>query len=78
MSKNIEQSVKTLMAAVFNVDAASIDDASSMDNTPGWDSANHINLVLALEEEFNIAFDAAELESMASYFDIVQTVSAKL
>jgi acyl carrier protein len=77
MSKNIEQTIKDLMAIVLNIDAAKIDDDTSMDNTPGWDSANHINLVLALEEEFSISFEVAEFESMVSYFDIVQVVGAK-
>jgi len=49
-----------------------------MDNTPGWDSANHINLVLALEEEFSISFEVSEFEMMTTYFDVVQVVSAKI
>ncbi len=77
MSKNIEQTIKDLMAIVLNTDAAKIDDGTSMDNTPGWDSANHINLVLALEEEFSISFEVSEFEGMVSFFDIVQVVGAK-
>jgi acyl carrier protein len=78
MSKNIEQTVKELMAIVLNIDAASIDDSTSMDNTPGWDSANHISLVLALEEEFSISFEVSEFELMVSFFDIVQVVGSKI
>jgi len=78
MSKNVEQTIRDLMAIVLNMDAAKIDDGTSMDNTPGWDSANHINLVLALEEEFSISFEVSEFEMMTSYFDVVQVVSAKI
>jgi len=78
MSKNVEQTIRDLMAIVLNTDAAKIDDGTSMDNTPGWDSANHINLVLALEEEFSISFEVSEFEMMTSYFDVVQTVTAKI
>ena len=49
-----------------------------MDNTPGWDSANHINLILALEDEFSISFEVSEFELMVSYCDLVQVVEAKL
>ena len=49
-----------------------------MDNTEAWDSANHISMMLALEDEFGISFDVSEIESMTSYFDVVQTVAAKL
>jgi len=78
MARNVEQAVKDVMAIVLNIDAAGIDDNTSMDNTPGWDSANQINLVLALEEEFSISFDVSEFELMVSYFDVVQVVSSKL
>jgi len=78
MSKNVEQTIREVMAIVLNIDAQRIDDDTSMDNTPGWDSANHINLVLALEEEFSVSFEVAELEMMTSYFDIVGVVGSKL
>lgn len=78
MSKNVEQTVKELMSIILNMDADKIDDSTSMDNTPGWDSANHINLVLALEEEFSISFEVSEFELMVSYFDVVQVVVAKI
>ena len=78
MSKNVEQTVKELMSIIMNMDADKIDDSTSMDNTPGWDSANHINLVLALEEEFSISFEVSEFELMVSYFDVVQVVVAKI
>lgn len=78
MSKNVEQSIKDLMSIVLNIDAAKIDDDTSMDNTPGWDSANQINLVVALEEEFSISFEVSEFELMTSFFEIVQVVNAKL
>lgn len=78
MSKNVEETIKELMAIILNIDAAKIDDGTSMDSTPGWDSANHINLILALEEEFSISFEVSEFELMTSFFDIVQIVAAKL
>ena len=61
MSKNVEQIIKDVMAVVLNIDAGEINDDTSVDNTPGWDSANHINLVLALEEELSISFEVTEL-----------------
>ena len=78
MPKNVEQMVRDVMSIILNLNAAEINDNTSIDNTPGWDSANHINLVLALEEEFSISFEVSEFELMVSYFDVVQVVSAKL
>jgi acyl carrier protein len=78
MSKNVEQTIRDVMAIVLSIDAGKIDDDTSMDNTPGWDSANHINLVLALEEEFSISFEVTELETMISFYEIVGVVGSKL
>lgn len=78
MPKDVEQTIRDLMSIILNIDAAKIDEGTSMDNTPGWDSTNQINLILALEEEFSISFDVSEFELMVSYFDIVQVVGAKM
>ena len=78
MPKNVDQSIRELMSIILNIDAARIDDGTSMYNTPGWDSANHINLILALEDEFSISFEVSEFELMVSFFDLVQVVEAKL
>jgi len=78
MSRNVEQIIKDVMAVVLNIDPAKIDDDTGMDNTPGWDSANHINLVLALEEELSISFEATEFEMMTSYYEIMGVVGSKL
>ena len=78
MEENLEQAVKRVMSDILNIRFDSIDDSTSTDNTDSWDSANHIQLVLALEEEFSISFDVSELEAMLSYPDILHFVQSKL
>lgn len=78
MQQDLEIAIKRVMADVLDLDANAIHDDTAIDNTPRWDSANHIQLMLALEEEFSISFDVTEIESMLSFFDIVQLVQSKL
>lgn len=78
MPDDIERRIRNIMADLLRLDAATIGESTGMDNTEAWDSANHISMMLALEDEFGISFDVAEIESMTSYFDVVQTVTAKL
>ena len=78
MQQDLETAIKRVMADVLDLDANAVQDDTSADNTPRWDSANHIQLVLALEEEFSISFDVTEIESMLSFFDVVQVVQSKL
>jgi len=74
----LEQRVRQVMAEILHLDPARIDGSTSPDTVERWDSANHINLVLALEDEFGIAFDVSEIEAMVSFPDIVQGVAAKV
>jgi acyl carrier protein len=78
MSDDIEARIRRIMADLFGLDPRKIDAGTSMENVETWDSANHISLVLALEEEFGVSFDVAEFEGMTTYGDVVQCVSGKL
>lgn len=42
-----------------------------------WDSLNHINLVVALEEAFNITFTTEEIAGMANVGDLVKVMRVK-
>ena len=55
------------MVAVFEVDASMIDDDASMDTIPTWDSVRHMNLVLALEEEFGVSFPDEDAANATSF-----------
>jgi acyl carrier protein len=47
---------------------------SSPDTIPNWDSLQHLNLVLAVEQEFNVQFSPEEIEQLLS----VELVAALL
>jgi acyl carrier protein len=51
-----EQKLKQIIASVFKIDAASVNNDTSPDTVESWDSLNHLNLVLALEEGFDVSF----------------------
>ena len=71
-----EDRIRNVMAAVFDVPAAEITDEVSPHDIKGWDSLKHMNLVLALEEEFDIRFDEAEIASLVNFRIIAATVRA--
>jgi acyl carrier protein len=78
MRDDNEQKIRQIMADIFRVDPRTIDATTAMDNTPAWDSTNHISLVLALEEEFSIAFDVADIEAMLSFPAVARAVAARV
>jgi acyl carrier protein len=73
----VEEQVKQVMADILAVDADSIDRSTTKDGTASWDSLNHINLIVALEQEFNVSFEVSEIESMMSFTDILETLERK-
>lgn len=62
-----EDALKQVMATMLNVDASTINADSSMDNVANWDSLRHMNLVLALEEEFKVTIPDEEAGDITSY-----------
>lgn len=62
-----EDVLKQVMATILNVDISQIDNDSSMDNMPNWDSLHHMNLVLALEEEFKLTIPDEDAGNITSY-----------
>ena len=54
------------MAIVFKVDVAEITDDLSAVNFERWDSLAHMNLLVALEEEFDIRFPDEMLGDLTS------------
>jgi acyl carrier protein len=72
-----EQALKQLMATVLRVPADSISDATSMDTVASWDSLKHMNLVLALEEEFSVTIPDEDAANITSY-PLIKLVLAEL
>jgi acyl carrier protein len=52
--------------------------ATTAKDVEGWDSFNHINIVVAIESRFGIKFKTAEFESMANVGALVQLIQQKL
>jgi acyl carrier protein len=73
----MEARIKQVMSNVFNVDVNSINSASSPDNIESWDSLKHMNLIVALEEEFEIEFDDEEIVDSMNYALILNILKSK-
>lgn len=62
-----EDTLKDVMATVLGIAADSIDDDTSMDTVEAWDSIKHMNLVLAIEEEFGVSIPDEDAANITSY-----------
>ena len=66
MSAN-ESKLKKVLADVFKLEVEMVNDETSVDNVERWDSLNHLNLVLALELEFNVSFSEEQTIEIMNY-----------
>ena len=63
----MEERVKKIMSQVFGIEISEINERSSKDNIENWDSMNQMNLVTALEEEFQIIFKDEQILEMLNF-----------
>ena len=62
-----EEKLKSVMAAMLDIDASTIGPSTSTDTVPQWDSVRHMNLVIALEDAFGISVPDEEVATLTSY-----------
>jgi acyl carrier protein len=72
----VDERLLAVFRGVFDEDLAEIPDSATPDTIEGWDSANHVNLVLALEAEFGLEFDADEISELTSVGAIRRRIAA--
>lgn len=70
--------VRDIIADVLDQADLQISPATSATEVEGWDSFNHINIVVALEQRFGIKVNTAEIEDLRNVGELVALVGRKL
>jgi acyl carrier protein len=76
MSLELQERVIKIISDIVNVPVSELDEHSSPTSVPQWESMKHINLVLALEEEFDLQFDDEQITELQSVKGIIDTINA--
>jgi acyl carrier protein len=58
------EQVRDVASDIFGVPAENITADSSPETIENWDSMQHLNLVLAIEEKFGVQLDPEDIEQM--------------
>ena len=66
----MEQKLKQIMSNIFETEEDEITNESSIDSIEKWDSLKHINLIIAIEEQFGISIDEDEMIEMTNFAKI--------
>ena len=70
--------VQRILADILQLPTDQITPTSSPETLPGWDSVQHLNLILALEEEFGTMFEPDEIDQMGSVEGILSVVERRM
>jgi acyl carrier protein len=78
LSAAVFDQIRTMASDLFGVPAEKIAAASSPQTLENWDSIQHLNLVLAVEERFSLQLSPEEIEQMKSIGDTAKLIEGKL
>lgn len=66
-----------VVAQVLNIDERMLNARSRPNNTEGWDSLRHIEVMLAIETAFDVRLTMMELTSLRDLGDVADALAAK-
>ncbi len=74
MGNDIDRRILNVMTSVFDTSLDKKQDNISTETVESWDSLKHMNLIIALEEEFEIQFTDNQIFEMVSYTKIKSVI----
>jgi acyl carrier protein len=78
LSATAFEQVRAIASDVFGVPTGNLSAESSPESVENWDSMQHLNLILAIEEKFGIQLDPEEIEQMKNVGAVAALVDKKL
>jgi acyl carrier protein len=76
--EEIKTKARATLARTLKTEPEKISDDASQSDLASWDSVKHMNVVLALENDFGIEFGDAELPKLTSLPKLVDAIERRL
>ena len=74
MTASTFDQVRNIASDIFGVPADEITSESSPETIENWDSMQHLNLVLAIEEKFGVQLEPEDMEQMKNIGAVTKLV----
>ena len=71
------ENVQNIFREVFEDPELKIFPEMTASDVKQWDSFNHINLIIVLEEYYNLSFTTEEIAEMANVGDLIKVLGRK-
>jgi acyl carrier protein len=66
--------VKKILAKVLEIDIATIFDNATQKDIAKWDSLQHLNLIVEIEDNYDISIDPEDISEMLSIDKIIEII----
>jgi len=67
----------SVLESVLGAEALSLADTDGPHTVAAWDSVAHLNLILSIEQEFDLQFETAEIPELRSVGAILARLDAR-
>ena len=74
----ISERFKSTILKELHLDEYEIKDETLANQVPGWDSLNHINVILAIEKEYKVRFKSIEVLKCKNIGDLQKLCDSKI
>ena len=71
----MEQKLKAVVANILGINAEDVTDDLGPDNNGNWDSLNHMNIITAVEKEFDIAMSMSDIQGIVDFATLKAVVT---
>ncbi len=76
--EEIYERLADVFREVFDDDTIEIDEYTTADDIDDWDSLEHINLIAAVEAEFDMKFRMGEVSTMKDVGEMVEIIASRI
>jgi acyl carrier protein len=74
----IDHALKRAILEALKLDDWELREETTASEVPGWDSLNHVNVILAVEQTFGVHFKTLEVLKLANVGDLQRLLNSKL
>jgi len=74
----MQDKLLSIFREVFNDPDLVVNENTTAAEVRGWDSFNHMNLIMTIEEAFSVSFSTKEIGQMGRVGDLVKLLQQKL
>jgi acyl carrier protein len=77
-SDTIYKQLSGIFAEVFDDEAIVLTPETTAEDVDGWDSLNHIRLIVSVEQAFKIKFSTPEIAKLKNVGELVGLIASKV